>query len=137
MLGSGVNMAARVTMGVVAGLLLAAAAGCGGHKIAYHGPFIDARPASGVYRLTCYAPSAGWGFQIDREVFIPATLREVYVTLRRPDPNVEHAQMIVEHVRPTTLNSFGPLFVYARVVDADQTVTEKDPKHVQVQMFRP
>jgi hypothetical protein len=122
---------------VMVGAWLGVAAGCSGDKVAYRGPYIDAEPVGGAYQLTCYAPSAGWGFEVDREVFIPATLREVYVTVRRPDPNQMHAQMIVEHVARTDLNTLGPLFVYARVVDAAQPVTKTDPEHVQVQMFRP
>jgi len=137
MLRSGINKVKRIAAGVLAALIVTTAAGCAGDQIAYRGPFIDAKPTGGVYRLTCYAPTAGWGFEIDREVFIPATSREVYVTVRRPAPNLIHAQMIVEHMLPTKLNSLGPLFVYARVVDAYQPVTKKDPEHVPVQMFRP
>ncbi|MEM1330918.1 MAG: hypothetical protein AAGG07_10180 [Planctomycetota bacterium] len=96
--------------------------GCGGPTAtvvtdpgpAYEGPAIDAEGVDGDWVLLMIAPTPGWNLTIDRVLDRPI-IKQVFVTLERPDPTKVHAQVVVPVRNRTAIPSAHPLRVHARV----------------------
>lgn len=99
-------------------LLLTACWG-GGSSIApdnYSGPPIRLDQLEGRHLLVVSAPTPGWRITIDRtERRLDDTL--VFVTLRRPDPGMVYAQVVVEQEVLTPVPGTREVVVYARTTD--------------------
>lgn len=91
----------------------------------YDGPPIEIDRSGKMYRLRLQAPTPGWTFMLDRvkPSLDNATLT---VTARKPDPSYMYPQVIVNQELMTTVETFTPIDVYARVaefVSASKTTT--------------
>lgn len=112
-------------------LLLGAILGTGGcrstrPRIAegqFQGPTIAAGLGESLHVLTVLSPSPGWRVQADRSVRTRDG-HDVYITLRRPDPQFLYPQVIVEQNLLTDVRTDSAIRVLARVLDHDH----RDPK---------
>jgi len=109
---------ARATALVILCLSLAACWG-GGSAIspnAYAGPRMQIRPLEGRHLLVVDAPNPGWLVTVDRtERRLDDT--QIFVSLRRPDPGMVYAQVMVEQKVLTTVPETRDIVVYARTLD--------------------
>lgn len=82
----------------------------------YNGPPIEIDRSGKMYRLILQAPTPGWTFTLDRvkPSLDNATLT---VTARKPDPSYMYPQVIVNQELMTTVETFTPIDVYARVAE--------------------
>lgn len=84
----------------------------------YAGPPISVEESGSQHIVVLTAPTAGWSFSLD-EVRDRMGGKDVFVTVRRPNPAYLHAQAEVVQNLGTEVASNVPLEVYARVLDHD------------------
>lgn len=109
---------ARATTLIILCLTLAGCWG-GGSAIsasAYAGPRMQVRPLEGRHMLVVDAPNPGWLVTIDKtERRLDDT--RVFVSLRRPDPGMVYAQVMVEQKVLTTVPETRDIVVFARTLE--------------------
>jgi hypothetical protein len=110
-----------MVLGVLAASLLAACSASGprpprGNETGYSGPSISINTAAAEYVVVLKAPTAGWSFSLD-EVRDRMGGKNVFVTVRRPNPAYLHAQAEVEQNLGTRVSSSESITVFARVLE--------------------
>jgi len=111
--------------GVVVGV--GAAAGCfasGPVRIeprgtAYEGPAVALVDRDGQHQVVVSAPSPGWTVTMDRQTIQRGATR-VFLTLRRPNPEMLYAQQVVEQRLATGVDEAQGIEVLVRVLDFDR-----------------
>ncbi|MAY73212.1 MAG: hypothetical protein CMJ31_00530 [Phycisphaerae bacterium] len=85
----------------------------------YGGPPLDLTSSGPWHVIEAQAPSPGW--KIDFEHSRPGPdAQEVFITVRRPDPQFVYPQVIVDQLVSTDVRTSEPIEIYARVVPHDQ-----------------
>lgn len=102
------------------------AGGCagGGVTIAapgtdYVGPSVRLDSSPSLHQVVVAAPSPGWAVTMDSQDE-QADARRVFITLRRPNPEMLYTQQIVEQRISTGVASDEAIRVLIRVLDFDQ-----------------
>ena len=84
----------------------------------YDGPPLSVGQVGDEHLVVLTAPTAGWTFSLD-EVRSRMGGKDVFVTVRRPNPAYLHPQAVVEQNLGTRVPLSDPIDVYARVLDYD------------------
>lgn len=84
----------------------------------FSGPPLTIDSSGPEHVLVAHLPNPGFRFTLDatRERF---NRRDVFVTLRRPNPTVLYPQIVVDQRLSTTVKPETPITVYARLVEFD------------------
>lgn len=106
-------------------LLLLSLAACGDRLLIprpddqpYQGPPLSVDSSGAQHVVVAQSPTPGWEFSLER-VVEKLGGREVYVTLRRPDPRFVMIQQVVEQRLAVPVESQTPIEVYALVLEHD------------------
>lgn len=91
----------------------------------YSGPPIAIDSSGREHVLVLSAPSAGWSFTLDM-VRESRRRQDLYVTIRRPNPLYEYAQVVVEQRLASPVPTSQPVAVYARVLGHDEARRNPD-----------
>lgn len=85
----------------------------------YTGPAARIEPGERTHIATFTMPTGGWGLKFDRsrERF---DAHQVFVSLRRPDPNEVTSQAVVDQSVDTRVRHAHDVEVYARIVGDEQ-----------------
>ena len=94
----------------------------------YTGPPLHLETLEARHLIIFQAPSPGWAVTIDRTERRLDTTR-VFLTLRRPDPGMLYAQVIVDQRVLTPVPISRELTLYARTIDFGKHETEP-PYHL-------
>lgn len=84
----------------------------------YDGPPLSIGQVGDEHLVVLTAPTAGWTFSLD-EIRPRMGGKDVFVTVRRPNPAYLHTQAEVEQNLGTRVALSDPIDVYARVLDFD------------------
>ena len=90
----------------------------------YHGPPLVLTPGTAGHDVVFTAPTPGWSISLDRSVE-RFERREIFVTLRRPNPAYSYAQVTVEQRLATGAPTSTTVALFARVI-----AFEAHAKHV-------
>lgn len=82
----------------------------------YHGPPLTLEVGPSTHEVIFTAPSPGWTISLDRSLD-RFERRELFVTIRRPNPAYAYAQVVVEQRLATNAPSTTQTALYARVID--------------------
>ncbi|QOI99289.1 MAG: protease complex subunit PrcB family protein [Phycisphaeraceae bacterium] len=114
-----------LALAVIAGGFGAAMVSCagGGEPYAgedvYAGPPVSLESSRGVWVVVVQSPTGGWSVAVDR-VTESRRRKDVFVTLRRPDPRFMNTQAVIEQRVATPVRSDEPVRVCVRVLDHDE-----------------
>ncbi|MFN9992794.1 MAG: hypothetical protein ACK54H_05555 [Phycisphaerales bacterium] len=82
----------------------------------YSGPALSLEAVGGNYLVVLNAPTPGYSMLIDRSEQERA-YREIFVTVRKPNPQFAYAQMMVTQRAATGVDTKQGVKVYARFLD--------------------
>ena len=100
--------------------------GCGGGKALpvvsvdpYVGPPVSLDGSGETYTVIARTPTPGWVATLDR-VVEQYRRKDIYVTLRRPNPAYYYAQNQVDQQLGTSVLSADAVTLYVRILDHDE-----------------
>lgn len=82
----------------------------------YAGPEVSIDSWAPRHQITITTPTGGWSAKLD-QVRDGEGARDVFITLRRPDPEQMVTQALVPHTINSTADARIPIAVYIRVVE--------------------
>ena len=82
----------------------------------YSGPALSLEAVGGNYLVVLNAPTPGYSMLIDR-IEQERAYREIFVTVRKPNPQFAYAQMMVTQRAATGVDTKQGVKVYARFLD--------------------
>jgi len=121
------------SLAVLLAALTTAVIGCKGTPaapdtsgIAYAGPPVTVQSVVGAHVVTVQSPTPGWNVMMDRVVEAHGR-REVFVSLRRPNPGLVYAQVVVEQNLATFVPDSEAVRVFARLLPHDVPADSGEP----------
>lgn len=82
----------------------------------YHGPPLALQPGSAMFDAVFAAPSPGWTISLDRSLE-RFEKRELFITIRKPNPEYAYSQVSVEQRLATTAPVSSNTTLFARMLD--------------------